>query len=104
MPKREYASQYDTEVQDYIELKQPSMYKVILLNDHYTSMDFVTMILRYVFNKSTMEAEKIMLSIHEKGSGVAGIYTREIAETRCHQVAALAVESQFPLRCIMEKS
>ena len=85
-----------------IETKEPSMYQVVLLNDDYTSMEFVVLILESVFNRPPEEAKRIMLSVHEKGSGVAGVYTREIAETKILTVHHLAQQNEFPLRCTME--
>jgi len=85
------------------ELKEPSMYRVILHNDDYTTMDFVVMVLEQIFRKTAEEAEAIMLAVHEKGSGVCGVYPKEIAEFRVAQVARRASEAGFPLRCTMEK-
>jgi ATP-dependent Clp protease adaptor protein ClpS len=83
-------------------VKEPPMYRVILLNDHYTSMEFVVAILEGVFHKSTAEAHQIMLSVHKAGSGTAGTYTREIAETKVATVTHLARKEGFPLQCVME--
>ena len=83
--------------------KKPSLYKVLLLNDDYTTMEFVVLILESVFNKSSVEATQVMLHVHKNGSGLAGIYTREIAETKVHIVQELARKNKFPLKCIMEK-
>ncbi len=80
----------------------PRRYKVILLNDNYTSMEFVVLVLRSVFHKPQSEAETIMISVHERGAGVAGVYTKEIAETKIALVHHLARQSEFPLRCTME--
>ncbi|HDT11879.1 MAG TPA: ATP-dependent Clp protease adapter ClpS [bacterium] len=85
------------------ELKKPSMYKVIMLNDNYTTMEFVTDILKNIFRKSAREATEIMLSIHNKGSGVAGIYAYDIALTKVKQVHDEAAKNGFPLKCILEK-
>lgn len=87
---------------DEAEVKEPQMYKVILLNDDYTSMDFVVLVLESVFRKSSVEARQIMISVHEQGSGVAGIYIREIAETKVAVVHHLARQNEFPLKCTME--
>jgi len=84
-------------------VKRPSMYRVILLNDDYTTMDFVIYILRSVFHKPEPEATRIMLHVHRKGEGVAGVYTRDIAETKIETVHRLARENSFPLRCRMEE-
>jgi ATP-dependent Clp protease adaptor protein ClpS len=85
------------------ETKEPSLFRVILLNDDYTTMDFVIRVLETVFSKPPAEATRIMLSVHKKGSGLCGVYTREIAETKVVAVHDLAGQSGFPLKCIMEK-
>lgn len=82
---------------------RPDLYKVLLLNDDYTTMDFVVNILESVFKKSPVEAVQIMLHVHKRGSGVAGIYTKDIAETKISIVHELARKHQFPLKCVMEK-
>ncbi len=89
--------------EDRVELQEPPLYKVLLHNDDYTTMDFVIMILEIIFNKGTTEATQIMLDVHNKGMGVAGIYTREIGETKITQVHRLAKSKQFPLKCSLEK-
>ena len=85
------------------ELRKPPMYHVFLLNDDYTTMDFVVTVLAKVFHKSTVEATQIMLHVHKIGKGLAGTYTREIAETKIGAVHTLAREYEFPLKCTMEK-
>ncbi|UCF93587.1 MAG: ATP-dependent Clp protease adapter ClpS [Desulfobacterales bacterium] len=85
------------------ELTEPPMYKVLLLNDDYTTMEFVVEVLRYVFHKSTEEATQIMLNIHRQGVGICGIYPYEVAETKVDTVDALAREKGFPLKCTMER-
>lgn len=82
---------------------RPSMYKVIILNDDYTTMDFVVEILMKLFRKTLEKANKIMLNVHRRGKGICGLYTREIAETKIETVHALAREQGFPLKCTMEK-
>ena len=84
--------------------KRPPMYKVILLNDDYTPMEFVVEILKQVFHKPHAEATRIMLHVHQNGMGVAGVYPYEIAETKVRTVEELARESQYPLKCVMEKA
>lgn len=91
-----------TAVKERPELNQPKMYRVILLNDDYTSMEFVVHVLQTIFNKSFVEAEAVMLDVHKKGAGTAGIYTKEIAETKIALVHHLAKQNEFPLKCIME--
>lgn len=84
-------------------VKRPSFYKVILLNDDFTPMDFVIYILQEIFDHDSESAFKIMTLIHEKGSGVAGRYTKEVAETKIFQVSKLAKEQKYPLRCKLEQ-
>ncbi len=84
-------------------LKKPSLYKVIMLNDDYTPMEFVIHVLQMYFRKSQDEATKIMLHVHQRGIGICGIYTREVAETKVKQVMAVARKSQHPLRLQLEK-
>jgi ATP-dependent Clp protease adaptor protein ClpS len=83
--------------------KLPSIYKVIILNDDFTPMEFVAHIIQKVFNKTQDDATRIMLQIHTQGVGICGIYPFEIAETKMNQVLNLAKESQHPLQCIIEK-
>jgi ATP-dependent Clp protease adaptor protein ClpS len=83
--------------------KEPSLYKVLLHNDNYTTMDFVVMILEEVFKKNNAEATSIMLNVHQQGVGVAGIYPRDIAETNVLIVHDLAKQNNHPLRCSIEK-
>ena len=85
-------------------VKKPSMFSVILLNDHYTTMEFVVLVLEKTFNKSKLEAEKIMLEVHNNGSGQAGIYVKEIAETKVNEVHKLAISHEHPLKCIMREA
>ena len=84
--------------------KRPSMYKVLLHNDDYTTMDFVVMVLETIFQKSVEEATLIMLNVHEQGRGVAGIYPRDVAETKVIMVSNLARKNEYPLRCSFEKT
>ena len=86
-----------------VSFAEPPMFKVILLNDDYTPMDFVVSILQSVFHKSPGDAESIMLSVHNNGSAVCGIYPYEIAETKVARVARLAADAGHPLRCTMEE-
>ena len=83
--------------------KRPSMYRVLLLNDDYTPMEFVISILQAFFNKDAQEATQIMLQVHHNGVGECGIFTYEIAETKVSQVMDHARKNQHPLQCIMEK-
>jgi ATP-dependent Clp protease adaptor protein ClpS len=83
--------------------KRPPLYKVILLNDDYTPMEFVVELLKSVFHKPHAEATRIMLWVHQNGMGVAGVYPFEVAETKVRTVEELAREAQYPLKCTMEK-
>jgi len=91
------------DIKERQETHKPPLFKVFLLNDDYTTMDFVVHILETVFHKSPVEATRIMLHVHKKGMGLAGVYTREIAETKIEVVHDYAREKEFPLRCLMEK-
>ena len=86
------------------ETKKPSMYNVLLMNDDYTPMEFVTMVLEKVFSKKSEEATQIMLHVHKNGIGVCGTFTYEIAESKCKAVMDLAKKNEHPLQCTMEKS
>jgi ATP-dependent Clp protease adaptor protein ClpS len=83
--------------------KKPSMYKVLMLNDDYTPMEFVVHVLERFFNKTREEATRIMLHVHRRGVGVCGVYTYEVAETKVTQVMDLARQNQHPLQCTIEK-
>ena len=85
------------------EVKEPSMYRVLIHNDDYTSMEFVVDILQFVFNKSMEQATLIMLKVHNEGIGFCGVYTYEVAETKVGTVETLARENGFPLKCTMER-
>lgn len=84
--------------------KPPSMYKVILLNDDYTPMEFVVEVIQRFFNKSREQATQIMLKVHTEGAGVCGVYPQDIAETKLNQVMGYAREYQHPLQCTMEEA
>mgnify|MGYP006125474399 CR=1 FL=1 len=83
--------------------KKPSMYNVFLLNDDYTPMEFVIIILEKVFNKKNEEATQIMLHVHKNGLGVCGTFTYEVAESKCKMVMDMAKQNEHPLQCTMEK-
>jgi ATP-dependent Clp protease adaptor protein ClpS len=83
--------------------KKPSLYKVLLLNDDYTPMEFVVHVLERFFNKGREEATRIMLHVHQKGVGICGVYTYEVAETKVTQVMDFSRQHQHPLQCTMEK-
>ena len=84
--------------------KPPGMYKVLLFNDDYTTMEFVVTVVMTVFHKPLSEATKIMLDVHKKGKGTVGIYSYDIAVTKINQVHQLARQNGFPLKCTMEKA
>jgi ATP-dependent Clp protease adaptor protein ClpS len=84
--------------------KKPSMYRVILMNDDYTPMEFVVSILMGIFKKSQEEATQVMLNVHQTGIGTCGIYTFEVAETKVAQVMDAAKRNQHPLQCTLEKA
>ena len=86
------------------EIKKPSMYNVILINDDYTPMEFVIMVLEKVFNKQQEEATQIMLHVHKNGIGVCGTFTYEVAESKCKSVMDMAKKNEHPLQSAMEKS
>jgi ATP-dependent Clp protease adaptor protein ClpS len=83
--------------------KKPSLYKVLLLNDDYTPMEFVIHVLEEFFGKSREDATTIMMHVHHKGVGICGVYTFEVAETKVTQVMDFARQHQHPLQCTMEK-
>jgi ATP-dependent Clp protease adaptor protein ClpS len=85
-------------------LKTPPLYRVVLLNDDYTPMEFVVQVLQTIFAMDRQNATRIMLEVHTKGKGVCGVYTYEIAETKVAQVSGLAEQHQHPLLCTMEET
>ncbi len=93
----------EIETKDFSKTKEPKLYKVFLLNDDYTTMDFVVEILCEVFHKSYEEAVEIMLLVHKNGKGLCGIYTYEIAETKIDEVYRRARANEFPLKAVMEE-
>ena len=86
------------------ELKEPEEYSVLLLNDDFTTMEFVVSVLMTVFRKSLPDATRIMLDVHKKGKGTVGVYSYDIAVTKINQVHTLARQNGFPLKCTMEKA
>ncbi len=83
-------------------LKRPSMYKVFILNDDYTPMEFVVLVLQRFFRMDREKATRIMLQVHHEGSGVCGVFTKEVAETKVAQVNEFSTSNQHPLMCTME--
>ncbi len=104
MSDHEADAETGTIVEDRSKIEHPKMYKVVLLNDDYTSMDFVVAILENIFRKSPQEAVQIMLQVHNAGRGVCGVFAREIAEAKTEQVHSRARGSGFPLRCAIEEA
>ena len=96
-------TEIENEYEEELELEEPKLYKVLLLNDDYTSMDFVIMVLMEIFHKDAKSANAVMYKIHEEGSGLCGVYDYEIAETKITQVHTLAKEHEFPLRATLEE-
>jgi len=87
-----------------LQFEEPKMYRVLLHNDHYTTMDFVVAVLMKVFRKQAAEATQIMLDVHQQGKGICGIYTYDIAVTKVAQVDRMAKEHEFPLKCSYEEA
>ena len=98
----DFREDLESEIEE--ELEEPPMYKMLLHNDDYTTMEFVVEVLRKVFHKSPAEATRIMLLVHKSGTGVCGVYTAEMAETKVEMVHHLARKSGFPLQCSMEEA
>ena len=98
-------SQDDTATIEEVDLetKEPEEFRVILLNDDFTTMEFVVSVLMTIFHKNLPEATKIMIDVHRKGRGIVGEFSYDIAATKIHQVHTLARQMGFPLRCTMEK-
>ena len=92
---------FDLDVES--ETKEPAMYQVLLLNDDYTPMDFVIFVLQKFFSKKADEAHQIMLDVHNKGAGIAGVYSFEVAETKVVQVNQFSKSSQYPLKTTLQE-
>jgi ATP-dependent Clp protease adaptor protein ClpS len=91
-----------TETKKKEQLKKPPLYKVLFHNDNYTTMEFVVLVLQSIFHKSESDAVAIMLNVHRNGFGVAGVYTKDVAETKVNQTHALAKEHDYPLKLSIE--
>jgi ATP-dependent Clp protease adaptor protein ClpS len=94
---------YKYELENDLELEEPKKYKVLLLNDDFSTMEFVIEILTKVFRKTLEESETIMLNVHNNGKAICGIYTKEIALTKVAQVRTMARKEKFPLKAIAEE-
>ena len=103
MSKREQDLDRDVVVETEKRLKRPSLFKVLLHNDDYTTKEFVVQILEAVFNKDNTEAVQIMIHVHRNGVGVAGVYPFEVAETKVKTVEGLAQQYEYPLKCSVEE-
>ncbi|MDR1894491.1 MAG: ATP-dependent Clp protease adaptor ClpS [Spirochaetales bacterium] len=104
MSDRRRQSEVLADNKEKLKTREPDMYKVILHNDHYTTQQFVVELLMFLFHKSEDEAIATMLAVHHKGSGIAGIYTYDIAKTKAMEAERLAREQEFPLMCTLEKA
>src|SRR5215510_15319249 len=105
MPKEEFqhGGAVIEETESKTKLERPPLYKVLLHNDDFTTMEFVVFILQTVFNHGESEAIRIMLNVHRQGIGLAGVYTYEVAEMKVDRVTSLAQANEFPLLCTMEE-
>jgi ATP-dependent Clp protease adaptor protein ClpS len=101
-PLKTFEDEGDLATDERIRTKKPKQYKVVLHNDNYTTMEFVVLILIKFFHKSETEATHIMLTVHHKGSGIAGIYSKDVAETKVHQVTSFAQDNGMPLKLTTE--
>ncbi len=104
-PQDEHHDNFDLAIEEARpKLKEPSLYRVVLLNDDYTPMEFVVDILESIFSMDRPSATQVMLEVHTKGKGICGVFNYEIAETKVAQVSGLATQHQHPLLCTMEES
>ncbi|HXG65404.1 MAG TPA: ATP-dependent Clp protease adaptor ClpS [Blastocatellia bacterium] len=103
MPKQDFERDEATVTQSKEKVKKPPLYKVLLHNDNFTTMEFVVYVLVSVFHKPELEAIRIMLQVHNQGVGVAGVYPYEVAETKAEKVMELARQQEFPLLCTVEE-
>ena len=101
-PRKEWEDEEEVATDERIHTEKPRQYKVILHNDNYTTMEFVVLILMRFFHKSEPEATHIMLTVHHKGHGIAGIYSKDVAETKVHQVTSFAQDHGMPLKLTAE--
>ena len=106
MPDLDRDDRIDSEVieKDKSQIKEPTMYKVVLHNDNYTTKDFVVHVISVIFHKPVIEATRIMLNVHKKGRGVVGVFSWDIANTKVSRVHQLAKENEFPLKCSIEEA
>lgn len=104
MSRRQTGFDHEVVVETKKKIKRPPLFKVLLHNDDYTTKEFVVQVLQYVFHKENAEAVQIMLHVHQKGIGVAGVYSYELAETKVALVESLAKQEEYPLKCSMEEA
>lgn len=100
----EYGFEEDVATESEERLKKPPLYRVLLHNDDFTTMEFVVIVLEEVFQKTDSEAVRIMLNVHNEGVGVAGVYTYEVAEMKCERVMQMARAQEYPLLCTLEEA
>jgi len=103
MPEREYGFEEEVATESSEKLKKPPLYRVLLHNDDFTTMEFVVHVLQTVFNRREADAFRVMWAVHTQGVGVAGVYTQEVAEMKVERVTHLAREAEYPLLCTMEE-
>lgn len=103
MPRHDHDLDEAVATESKAKLKKPPLYKVLIHNDDFTTMDFVVFVLQHVFQRSESDALRIMLHVHNQGVGVAGTYTYEVAEMKAAKVITLAREREFPLLCTVEE-
>ena len=103
MPKRELDRERDLATLDQVRVERPRLYEVVLHNDDYTTQEFVVYVLMKFFQDDAATAQQIMLNVHTKGMGVAGVYPRDIAETKAAQVVRFARDNEMPLRCSVQR-
>ena len=103
MAKRKYDTDSETITSERQDVRHPKSFRVLLLNDNYTTMDFVVSVLETIFMKTPAEAVQIMLRVHKSGKGEAGIYPRQLAEAKIDLVHQRAHSAGYPLRCVMEE-
>lgn len=100
--KPSWENEAEGELEDAVEIREPKLYRVLLLNDDYTPMEFVVWILETVFHKSKQESVRLMMDVHTKGQGLCGVYTHDIAQTKVRKVLQLSRQNEHPLHCVME--
>ena len=103
MPKRELDRERDLATLDQVRVERPRLYEVVLHNDDYTTQEFVVYVLMKFFQHDAATAQQIMLNVHTKGMGVAGVFPRDIAETKAAQVVRYARDNEMPLRCSVQR-